>query len=518
MSLSPPSSTSPYAPWLRELKSDERGLYLIHLLLNCATHVSSGNLDQANAFLDHISLLSSPDGDAMQRIASYFTESLARRLLLRSFPGLYRALNASSSSSSPITSTTSFSARRHFLDLCPFLRLAFVVSNQSIIEAMEGEKVIHVVDLDASDPTQMLDLLRLLASRPEGPPHLRITGVHDNKQLLTHTAMCLTKEAERLDIPFQFNPVVCRLDCLNIEDLGVKTGEALAINCVLQLHRLLHSDQDKPSARNVLVEMLEKERSPESTTESFLAALWGLSPKVMVVTEQESNHNGPTLNERFIEALNFYAALFDCLESTVPRQSAERGRVERMLFGEEIKNIISCEGAERRERHEKLERWARRIETAGFAKLPLSYYALLQGRRLLQGFACDGYKVKEENGCFLICWQDRSLFTISAWRCRRLLSSSRMATETKPAAAEGAKIDPFEGKDEPEIDQDEIWDDASDDGLNRASGLSREWQWRHNQFHTRERKLLRKRDSMLGLSNLCTLVTSGALLGALQVH
>ncbi|XP_072959057.1 uncharacterized protein [Typha angustifolia] len=66
----------------------------------------------------------------------------------------------------------------------------------------------------------------------------------------------------------------------------------------------------------------------------------------------------------------------------------------------------------------------------------------------------------------------------------RLLSSSRMATETKPAAAEGARIDPFEGKDEPEIDQDEIWDDASDDGLNRASGLSREWQWRHNQFHT----------------------------------
>ncbi|GAB4827810.1 Scarecrow-like protein 3 [Ancistrocladus abbreviatus] len=49
-----------------------------------------------------------------------------------------------------------------------------------------------------------------------------------------------------------------------------------------------------------------------------------------------------------MEALNFHAALFDCFESTMPRESPERQRVEKLLFGEEINNIISCEGVARK--------------------------------------------------------------------------------------------------------------------------------------------------------------------------
>jgi len=93
--------------------------------------------------------------------------------------------------------------------------------------------------------------------------------------------------------------------------------------------------------------------------------------------------------------------------------------VEKMMFGEEIKNIIACEGAERKERHEKLEKWMQRLDLAGFGNVPLSYYGMLQARGLLQGCGCDGYKIKEENGCVVICWQDRALFSISAWRCRK---------------------------------------------------------------------------------------------------
>lgn len=464
MSLSPTALGSPYAPWLRELKSDERGLYLIHLLLNCANHVAAGSLDHANACLDHISMLASPDGDTMQRIASYFTEALARRIL-RSWPGLYRALTSTARLPQPAAEAAQ--ARRNFLDLCPFLRLAFLVSNQAIVEAMDGEKMVHVIDLNATDPAQWVALLQALRARPEGPPHLRITGVNEHKEFLNHMAAVLSEEAEKLDIPFQFNPVVGRLDCLDIKSLRVKTGEALAISSVLQLHSLLACEDEPngihhrklpatPTGKNssssmvqlhrmvqmgqggTLGELMEKDHangyipSPDSASsspfalapsarmESFLAALWGLSPKIMVVTEQESNHNGPTLNERFMEALNFYAALFDCLESTVARQSVERVRVEKMLFGEEIKNIIACEGTERKERHEKLERWVQRLEMAAFGRVPLSYYGLLQARRMLQqAFGCDAYKVKEENGCFLICWQDRPLFSVSAWRCRR---------------------------------------------------------------------------------------------------
>ncbi|KAF0926784.1 hypothetical protein E2562_027394 [Oryza meyeriana var. granulata] len=316
----------------------------------------------------------------MQRVAAAFAEALARRAL-RAWPGLCRALLLPRASPTPAEVAA---ARRHFLDLCPFLRLAGAAANQSILEAMESEKIVHVIDLGGADATQWLELLHLLAARPEGPPHLRLTSVHEHKDLLSQAAMALTKEAERLDVPFQFNPVVSRLDALDVESLRVKTGEALAICSSLQLHCLL--------ARSP-----ESGLSPStSRADAFLGALWGLSPKVMVVTEQEASHNAAGLTERFVEALNYYAALFDCLEVGAARGSVERARVERWLLGEEIKNIVACDGAERRERHERLERWARRLEGAGFGRVPLSYYALLQARRVAQGLGCDGFKGSSE--------------------------------------------------------------------------------------------------------------------------
>lgn len=455
-SSSSPSLTSPY-PWLRDLKPEERGLYLIHLLITCANHVASGSLENANIALDQISHLASPDGDTMQRIASYFSEALADRIL-RTWPGVYKAFRSTRIS----VVAEEIHVRKMFFEFLPFMKVAFVISNQAIIEAMEGEKMVHVIDLNATEPSQWCALIRDLSARPEGPPHLRITGIHQKREVLEQTAHVLIEEAEKLDLPFQFNPVVSKLEDLDIEKLRVKTGEALAISSIMQLHTLLASNYDagnrSPSApmkgigvhlqrvaqmnQGTLGELLEKDMvngyspsndsassSPLSSMPSpvvpspkidgYLSALWGLSPKVMVVTEQDSDHNGKSLMERLSESLYFYAALFDCLESALPRASIERLKMEKMLFGEEIKNVIACEGAERKQRHEKLEKWNQRFELAGFANVQLSYYAMLQAKRLLQSFNCDGYKIKEDNGCVVICWQDRPLFSVSAWRNRR---------------------------------------------------------------------------------------------------
>ena len=243
--------------------------------------------------------------------------------------------------------------------------------------------------------------------------------------MLTQTAVALTKEAERLDVPFQFNPVVSRLEALDVESLRVKTGEALAVTSSLQLHCLLASDDDSGKHHQGSGDH-KRQRSPESgvspstsRADAFLGALWGLSPKVVVVTEQEASHNAAPLTERFVEALNYYAALFDCLESAAPRGSVERARVERWHLAEEVKNIVACDGAERRERHERLDRWAARMEGNGFARVPLSYYSLLHARRAAQGLGCDGFKVREDKGAFFLCWQERAIFSVSAWRGRR---------------------------------------------------------------------------------------------------
>ena len=444
--LSPGLGLGSPVPWLREPRSEERGLYLIKLLVSCVNHIANRDLENANIVLEQITHYVSPDGDSMQRIVAYFSKGLADRVI-KGWTGLYKALNSTKKASV----AEGILVQRLFFELCPFLKLSYLVTNQAIFEAMEGEKMVHIIDLNSSEPAQMIDLLQTLSARPEGPPHLKITGVHKQREVLEQMSLRLTEEAEKLDIPFQFHPIVSKLENLDIESLRVKTGEALAVSSVLQLHTLLASDEDRTNSplmharlqklslanHRPLKEMLGKDpmsllrRSPDSALSpltlsdtpkmgSFLSALRNLSPKVMVITEQESNNNGFTLMERISEALFFYAALFDCLESTVPSASLERQKVEEMVFGEEIKNIIACEGAERTERHEKLEKWILRLELAGFGRVALSYQGMMQATRLLrQSHVFSGYKLREENGCLIICWQERPLFSVSAWRFRR---------------------------------------------------------------------------------------------------
>ncbi|MFS8019259.1 putative transcription factor GRAS family [Helianthus anomalus] len=113
----------------------------------------------------------------MQRIASYFSQALANRIL-KTWPGIYKALDSTRVS----FASDNILVRKMFFNYFPYLKIAFVITNQSIIEAMEGEKMVHVVELNAAEPTQWCALVRDLSARPEGPPHLRITGVHQQKR------------------------------------------------------------------------------------------------------------------------------------------------------------------------------------------------------------------------------------------------------------------------------------------------------------------------------------------------
>ena len=72
---------------------------------------------------------------------------------------------------------------------------------------------------------------------------------------------------------------------------------------------------------------------------------------------------------RFDNVLNYYGALFDALEDSLPAcgSAMERSAVERCLFVQEIRDIVACDGAQRRERHERMVKWAERMKAAGFA-------------------------------------------------------------------------------------------------------------------------------------------------------
>ncbi|KAL6640454.1 hypothetical protein ACP70R_021577 [Stipagrostis hirtigluma subsp. patula] len=455
---------------VHQLSHDQQSVRLVGLLYQCAAEVAAGAFGRANLYLEQITQLASLDAPhTLHRLAAVFADALARKLL-NLVPGLSRALLSTASSADAHLVPA---ARRHLFDMLPFMKLAYLTTNHAILEAMEGEKFVHVVDLSgpAANAVQWIALFHAFRGRRGGAPHLRITAVHDSKEFLANMAAVLAKEAEAFDIPFQFTAVEARLDELDTDalrhSLRVRSGEALAISVVAQLHRLLAADDANVARRQPLTplqiiarsspssfgEMLERELNtrlqlspdafsvlstlspqspvlaaaqqhrPAARLATFLPAVTALSPKIMVVTEPEANHNAAAFQERFDEALNYYASLFDCLErasspSSSASAAAERARVERLVLGEEIRGVVAGEGAERKERHERLAQWARRMEGAGMEAVGLSYGGMMEARKLLQSCGWGGYEVAHDprGEAFFFCWHRKPLYSVSAWR------------------------------------------------------------------------------------------------------
>ncbi|KAI3463130.1 hypothetical protein Pfo_019793 [Paulownia fortunei] len=254
---------------------------------------------------------------------------------------------------------------------CPYIKFAHFTANQSIFEAIKGEEHVHIIDLDILQGYQWPTFMQALAARPGGAPFLRITGIGPSPKSLMETGRYLK--------PHMFN---------------IRVGEALAVNSVNRLHWV-----------------------PGNCLGNLLAVIRDQAPNIVTVVEQEASHNGPYFLGRILEALHYYSAILDSLDSTFPLDSTSRAKVEQHTFAPEIRNIVAHEGAERVMRHERLGKWRKLIEGKGFQGVPLCANAVTQSKILLGLYSCDDYSLKEDKGCLLLGWQDRAILHASSWRC-----------------------------------------------------------------------------------------------------
>ncbi|XP_022684316.1 scarecrow-like protein 3 [Setaria italica] len=454
---------------------DSRLAHLGRALCECAADVEAGSMEKAARCLLRATGLAASTGDGpLPRLVVPVADCLARRLIRPMVPGVADALI---DPSDHLDRRCVRAAHRSFFELSPFPKAAVAVANRVILEAMENEKVlnVHVIDFagPAAQPCQWIQLLRDFRSRPEGAPHLRLSIVHDDDEFLANVSESLTDEADELDVPLQVHCVAAQIETLDFNDLhgvlGLKSGEARAIICTLRLHRLLAAADDAASSfsaghrfnQTASVARLQEMSSdscppsigggaaceeddpyyrspatplgfvsPPLTTPPFQmppalagflsAARATVSPKIVVLAEQEASHNGVSFRKRFAEALQHYAAAYDSLDAAAAAYrrpaAAERAEVERAVLGEEIRDVLLREGARRRERHDRLHQWALRMEVAGFRGVPLSYIALRQGDDVLRRCGVGGCESREHGGCLLLCWRSWPLYSVSAWR------------------------------------------------------------------------------------------------------
>jgi hypothetical protein len=342
----------------------------------------------------------SDDGDPAERVAFYFADALARRL---SCGG---GAQPSTAPDTRFASDELTLCYKTLNDACPYSKFAHLTANQAILEATGAATKIHIVDFGIVQGIQWAALLQALATRPEGKPsRVRISGVPSPylgpkpAASLAATSARLRDFAKLLGVDFEFVPLLRPVHELDRSDFLVEHDEAVSVNFMLQLYHLL-GDSDEPVRR-------------------VLRLAKSLAPSVVTLGEYEVSLNRAGFVDRFANALCYYKPVFESLDVAMTRDSPERVRVERCMFGERIRRAVGPEeGAERTDRMAASREWQTLMEWCGFAPVKLSNYARSQADFLLWNYdAKYKYSLVELPPAFLsLAWEKRPLLTVSAWR------------------------------------------------------------------------------------------------------
>ncbi|KAJ1273906.1 hypothetical protein BS78_05G020900 [Paspalum vaginatum] len=373
----------------RRRQRDEEGLQLLTLLLQCAESVNADNLDGAHRTLLEIAELATPFGTSTQRVAAYFAEAMSARLV-SSCLGLYAPLPPGSPAAARLHARVA-AAFQVFNGISPFVKFSHFTANQAIQEAFEREERVHIIDLDIMQGLQWPGLFHILASRPGGPPSVRLTGLGASMDALEATGRRLSDFADTLGLPFEFCAVPEKAGNVDPEKLGVTRREAVAV------HWLHHSLYDVTGSDSNTLWLIQR-----------------LAPKVVTMVEQDLRHSGSFL-ARFVEAIHYYSALFDSLDASYGEDSAERHVVEQQLLSREIRNVLAV-GGPARTGDVRFGSWREKLAQSGFRAASLAGGAAAQAALLLGMFPSDGYTLVEENGALKLGWKDLCLLTASAWR------------------------------------------------------------------------------------------------------
>ncbi|XP_031092608.1 scarecrow-like protein 21 [Ipomoea triloba] len=373
---------------------------LKQLLVACAKAVSDNDLLTAQSLMSELWQMVSVSGEPIQRLGAYMLEGLVARLPV-SETSIYKSPRCKKPSSFELLSSM------HILnEVCPYFKFGYMSANGAIAEAMKDEKRVHIIDFQIGQGSQWVTLIQAFAARPGGPPEIRITGIDDSTSAyarrggLSIVGKNLSNLAESFKVPFQFHAVTMPGCKAQLENLTIQRGEALAVNFAFMLHRM--PDESVST-------------STDNPRGHLLRLVKSLNPKVVTLVEHESQSNSPAFYPRFLEALDYYSAMFESLDMTLPRNHKQRINVEQHCLGRDVVNIIACEGTERVKRHELLDKWKSRFRMAGFSPYPLS--SLVNGtiKTLLENYS-DKYRLEERDGALYLGWRNRDLVASCAWK------------------------------------------------------------------------------------------------------
>ncbi|KAL2661924.1 hypothetical protein AAZV13_02G010800 [Glycine max] len=376
----------PYGFGLGVLSQEEnRDIELAQFLLAAAERVGCQQFERASILLSsHFQWNSSGDG-AVQRVVFHFAQALLERI--RRETGGKVTLNKCEKNCEremfeKLRSDTNMAVTCH--QKIPFNQEMQFSGVQAIVENVTSKTKVHLINFDIGCGVQCTALMQALAERQE-----------KQVELLKVTAIGLQGKTELEETGKGLVVFVTSIIEIKVEQFGIEDNEAVAVYSPYML-RTMVSDSD--------------------SLEHLMRVMRKIRPSIMVVLEVEAMHNSPSCVNRFIEALFFYAAFFDCIGTCMKQDHECRIRIEGIL-SEGIRNIVAMEDGERKVRNVKIDVWRRFFARYRMVETTFSESSLYQANLVAKKFACGNFCTVDRNGkCLIVGWKGTPIHSISVWK------------------------------------------------------------------------------------------------------
>ncbi|HEY0019566.1 MAG TPA: GRAS family protein [Longimicrobium sp.] len=254
----------------------------------------------------------------------------------------------------------------------PTVQMAGPMANEVLAGYIGGHDEVTLLDVGIGSGRQEVGLLYLLATQRRLPRKLNVIAIEPDAGSLLEAGESLAEAAQTLGVELEFHAVHKVVEELDETDwrLFGSFGAPLVVLGAFAVHHVRSTGGT--SARDTLFRRLR-----------------ALQPDAVVLCEPSSNHDSPSLRERFEASWHHFGLTFRIIDG-LQIGGGEKSAMK-MFFAREIEDILANAEESRCERHEPVDAWVRRLREAGFT--PCTDFGMVAGPTAgpVRVAVCDGY-------------------------------------------------------------------------------------------------------------------------------